>query len=139
MRIFNEDKTQELTEYDLTTGYLDNDVLIKHIPEQLEVQEESHEEILAEYPNGGKEVEIIVDTPYSPYIAAHDEEEKILVYKKYNQTELNQIRIDELKAMLSSTDYQAIKFAEGLISNEDYEPIKNQRQQWRDEINRLEK
>lgn len=46
--------------------------------------------------------------------------------------------IAELKEKLKNTDYQAIKFAEGLISAEDYEPIKLQRQKWRDEINKME-
>ena len=49
------------------------------------------------------------------------------------------IRIAELKANLSTTDYQAIKYAEGWISEEDYAPIKAQRQAWRNEINELEK
>lgn len=49
-----------------------------------------------------------------------------------------QSRIAELKQLLANTDYQAIKYAEGLISVEDYEPIKAQRQQWRNEINALE-
>ena len=44
-----------------------------------------------------------------------------------------------LKQKLLSTDYQAIKFAEGQIRSEEYEPIKKQRQDWRDEINELEK
>ena len=44
-----------------------------------------------------------------------------------------------LKQKLSSTDYKAIKFAEGQMSAEEYEPIKKQRQEWRDEINELEK
>lgn len=47
-------------------------------------------------------------------------------------------QIEELKKNLSDTDYQAIKYAEGQITAEDYEPIKAQRQAWRDEINRLE-
>lgn len=49
------------------------------------------------------------------------------------------IRIEELKTLLSSTDYQAIKFAEGAISEEQYAPIREQRQAWRNEINELEK
>ena len=48
------------------------------------------------------------------------------------------IRIEELKTLLSSTDYQAIKFAEGAISEEQYAPIREQRQAWRNEINELE-
>lgn len=46
-------------------------------------------------------------------------------------------RIEELKQLLSDTDYQAIKYAEGWISEEDYAPIKEQRQEWRNEINEL--
>lgn len=49
-----------------------------------------------------------------------------------------QKQIDSLKRELEKTDYKAIKFAEGLISVSEYEPIKLQRQAWRDEINRLE-
>lgn len=48
------------------------------------------------------------------------------------------IEIEELKQQLEATDYQAIKYAEGLISEEEYEPIKAERQAWRDKINELE-
>lgn len=47
-------------------------------------------------------------------------------------------RIEELKKNLQDTDYQAIKYAEGQITQEDYAETKTQRQNWRDEINRLE-
>ena len=47
-------------------------------------------------------------------------------------------RINELKKLLKDTDYQAIKYAEGLISENDYQPIKALRQSYRDEINMLE-
>ena len=47
--------------------------------------------------------------------------------------------IADLQTKLSETDYQAIKYAEGWISEEEYAPIKVQRQAWRDEINALEK
>lgn len=54
--------------------------------------------------------------------------------------ELNkQFQIDLLKKKLADTDYKAIKYAEGLISEEDYAPIKAERQQIRDKINELEK
>lgn len=49
-----------------------------------------------------------------------------------------QVRITELKAYLSATDYQAIKFAEGELSAEDYADMKAQRAEWRAEINQLE-
>ena len=49
-----------------------------------------------------------------------------------------QRKISEIKAKLSETDYQAIKYVEGFISEADYAQIKAQRQAWRDEINALE-
>ena len=56
------------------------------------------------------------------------------------QAEIDEIqrKISEAKAKLSQTDYQAIKYFEGFISEADYAPIKAQRQAWRDEINALE-
>lgn len=54
------------------------------------------------------------------------------------QKELNQQKIQKLKQKLEETDYQAIKFAEGQISSDDYVFIREQRQQWRNEINKLE-
>ena len=60
----------------------------------------------------------------------------------YTESELSiadkKKRINELKAILQATDYQAIKYAEGFISEADYAQIKAQRQAWRDEINALE-
>lgn len=39
---------------------------------------------------------------------------------------------------LSDTDYKAIKYAEGMISEQEYESIRQQRQYWRNRINELE-
>ena len=46
--------------------------------------------------------------------------------------------IETLKQQLNDTDYQAIKYAEGQISEEEYSPIREERQTWRDRINELE-
>ena len=56
------------------------------------------------------------------------------------QAEIDEIqrKISEAKAKLSQTDYQAIKYFEGFISEADYAPMKALRQAYRDEINRLE-
>lgn len=48
------------------------------------------------------------------------------------------IQISELKQKLADTDYKAIKYAEGVISEEEYAPIKAERQEWRRQINELE-
>lgn len=55
-----------------------------------------------------------------------------------NEEEINQQKILQLKEELRKTDYEALKFAEGQISEEEYAPIKQKRQAWRDEINILE-
>ena len=38
---------------------------------------------------------------------------------------------------LKATDYKALKYAEGALTEAEYAPIKAQRQAWRTEINRL--
>lgn len=48
------------------------------------------------------------------------------------------LQVEALKYELQKTDYKLFKFLEGLISEEDWAAIKTQRQQYRDEINRLE-
>ena len=47
-------------------------------------------------------------------------------------------RINQLKSLLQQSDYQAIKYAEGWLTEQEYAPIKAQRQAYRDEINQLE-
>lgn len=47
-------------------------------------------------------------------------------------------KIAELKERLSSTDYKAIKFAEGWLTEEEYAPIRAERQRIREQINTLE-
>lgn len=42
-----------------------------------------------------------------------------------------------LQNNLKRTDYQALKYAEGALTEAEYAPIKAQRQAWRTEINRL--
>ena len=49
-----------------------------------------------------------------------------------------QAEIIELKKYLSDTDYKAIKFAEGELSESDYQEVKSQRHDARARINELE-
>lgn len=49
-----------------------------------------------------------------------------------------QFRIDGLKNNLRATDYQAIKYAEGELTAEEYAETLAQRRAWRAEINALE-
>lgn len=86
----------------------------------------------------------------SNYICKSEEKTIIEGMVQITESEYNQLRnqnkqklqiksrIQELKQNLTNTDYQAIKYAEGQLSESEYDPIKAQRQSWRDEINQLE-
>lgn len=139
MRVFDETKTTELKEYDLNRGYLkDDSIFVAHHEAVEGVAEEWHYEVVREYGNGGKEVKRVIDVPAVPYQEAYDEYEDIQVYIPYTEKELASRKIAELKAKLEATDYQAIKYAEGAITAEEYAEMKAQRQAWRDRINVLE-
>lgn len=60
------------------------------------------------------------------------------LYERYAPIRANQFQIAVLIEQLYVLDYKHHKYEEGFISTEDYEPIKQQRQGYRDEINRLE-
>lgn len=46
--------------------------------------------------------------------------------------------INACKLLLRDTDYQSIKHADGVITDEEYAEMRAQRQVWRDKINELE-
>ena len=54
------------------------------------------------------------------------------------QVEVWNREIFELKEELQRTDYKAIKYAEGVLTDEDYQQTGIQRQAWRHRINELE-
>ena len=54
-----------------------------------------------------------------------------------NYQELN-FAISVCKQNLKLTDYKAIKYAEGLLTDKEYKPIKEDREEWRRQINEYE-
>ena len=46
--------------------------------------------------------------------------------------------INELKKKLFDTDYKAIKYSEGWLTDKEYAEVKAQREEWRKRINELE-
>lgn len=48
------------------------------------------------------------------------------------------IRIFELKQLLAESDYKQAKWKDGDMTDEEYEPIRQQRHAWRVEINQIE-
>lgn len=139
MRVFNEKKTQQLYDYDLSKGYLkDEKLFIASHKEVKAVEGKYHYEVIKKYPNGGRDMAKVWDIEPVEGKKAYDEYEDIQVYIPYTQKQLAEIEINELKKKLSESDYKAIKYAEGQMIEEEYLPIKIERQSWRDRINYLE-
>lgn len=111
-------------------------VALKGKPDTIELTDEEFAQIgvTKRFENG-----VLIDIPQAELetmrLARLEYEQQL-----QRQAEIDEVqrKIDETKAKLSQTDYQAIKYAEGFISETDYAPIKAQRQAWRDEINALE-
>ena len=111
-------------------------VALKGKPDTIELTDEEFAQIgvTKRFENG-----VLIDIPQAELetmrLARLEYEQQL-----QRQAEIDEIqrKIDETKAKLSQTDYQAIKYAEGFISETDYAPMKALRQAYRDEINRLE-
>ena len=73
---------------DLTLGYLVDDTEPVEHPAVEGVEEVSHYETVAEYPNGGKDVQRVVDVPGVPARPAWTEQLPIKRYIRYTAEEL---------------------------------------------------
>jgi hypothetical protein len=123
----------------LEKGYLKDDKrVVAHHEAISEQMEEGHYEVAQTYDNGGQDMIWVVDVPYVAPQEAYDEYEDIQVYAPYTDEELAEREIQTLKRNLADTDYQAIKYAEGVMSASEYAPIKSQREDWRYRINYLQ-
>ena len=73
---------------DLTLGYLVDDTEPVEHPAVEGVEEVSHYETVTEYPNGGKDVQRVVDVPGVPAQAAWTEQMPVQRYIRYTAEEL---------------------------------------------------
>lgn len=77
-----------ITSPDLTAGHLvDGTETVEH-PAQAAVEELSHYETVAEYPNGGKDVRKVIDRAAVPAAPAWTEQRPIRRYIRYTAEEL---------------------------------------------------
>lgn len=96
MEIYNEQ--MELIESpDLTLGWLEDSSRSVHHEAIEAVQEVWHHEVIAEYPNGGKDVARVIDVPGVEAQDAWDEEIPIQIYHPYTQEELEAIEAEKNK------------------------------------------
>lgn len=78
----------EIATPDLTKGYLKQETQTIHHDAVAGVEEVSHYETIAEYPNGGKDVRKVVDVPGVAAKEAYDEEVEVQRYALYTSEEL---------------------------------------------------
>lgn len=91
MRIIDENGL-EVQSPDLGKGKLVQDrILVKHHPEIHSVEEKWHYEVVATYPNGGQDVERVIDVEGVDGKPAWDEYEDVLRYVLYTKEELDQM------------------------------------------------
>ena len=88
MRILDEENN-ELTEIDEALGWTEPETIVTAHHDAVEAVEEVwHYEIAREYPNGGKDLEKVVDVPGVAAQDAWDETEEILRFHPYSAEEL---------------------------------------------------
>lgn len=139
MRIFDE-LNNLLETFDESKGYLKKDSLfVRHHEAVDAAEEQGHWETIAEYPNGGKDVDWIVDVPAVEAKEAWDEYEDILRFVPFSVKELAERRVAELKGKLFDTDYNILKIVEGASTISEMAGVIKQRAAWRKEINELER
>ena len=96
MEIYNE-KMERIENPNLSLGYLKPSTRTVHHPAVEGVQEVWHYETIAEYPNGGKDVQKVVDVPGVEAKPAWDEEIPIQIYVPYTQEELDRMEEERNK------------------------------------------
>ena len=82
---------------DLTLGYLTPGTRTEHHEAVEGVTEVWHYETVAEYPNGGKDIQKVIDVPGVAAQAAWDEEIHIQIYVPYTQEELDRMEAERNK------------------------------------------
>ena len=78
----------EILNPDLEKGHLESDKLTIHHDAIAAVAEQSHNEVIKEYENGGKDVEKVIDVPGVLGCDAYDTYEDIERYIPYTAAEL---------------------------------------------------
>lgn len=104
----------EITKPDLTLGYLvDDKIFVRHHEAVKQVDEQWHYEVIAEYSNGGKDVEKVIDVVGVEAKDAWDEYENVKRYIAYTQEELDKINQEKLD---KATTNQRLDKIEEMVS-----------------------
>lgn len=94
--IYNE-QMEHIENPDLTLGYLEDRTRTEHHEAVDGVAEQYHYVTIAEYKNGGKDVEKVIDVPGVEAKPAWDEEIPIQIYHQFTQEELDRMEEERRK------------------------------------------
>ena len=86
---------------DLSLGYLTDSTRTVHHEAVDGVEEQFHYVTIAEYENGGKDVEKVIDVPGVEAQPAWDEEIPIQIYHQYTQEELDRMEAERNKPTMA--------------------------------------
>ncbi|MEG1535608.1 MAG: hypothetical protein RR416_01405 [Clostridia bacterium] len=86
--IYNKEKTKILTNPDLNKGKLVSDTITTTITAKPEVSEIAHFVVAKTYPNGGKDIEKVIERAFSPAVAEEVITEDIKIYIPFSPQEL---------------------------------------------------
>lgn len=104
MKIIDDKTGLEIQNPDLTQGRLHDETEAVEHPAQEGVPELSHYETVAEYPNGGKDVQKVIDREGVPAQDAWTEQVPIQRYIRYTAEELAARKEAEQAAQLPTTE-----------------------------------
>ena len=143
--IYNQDKSQvlEYDNIDFNAGYLvDMEDVIHH--DAIEGKEEvGHYQTIAEYENGGKDVVWVVDEEAIEGREAYDEVIQYQIYipysKEFMEHKATIAQYKDILNKLAKSDHKLLKYLEGYYTEEEYEPIKQIREGYRQAIRELSK
>lgn len=110
MRIFDVNDV-EITTPDLHRGYLKKDrIFVKHHEAIDPVEEQWHYEVIAEYPNGGKDIKKVIDVAEVKAQDAWDEYEDIQRYIEYSEDELAQKEMPTFDERITKIEETLLKY-----------------------------
>jgi hypothetical protein len=109
--IYNQNM-EKIENPDLSFGYLIPSTRMEHHEAVPGVEEVWHYETIAEYPNGGKDVQKVIDVPGVQAQEEWDEEIQIQIYVPYTQEELDRMEAEKNKP----TQEERIKALEAKLS-----------------------
>ena len=117
MRIFDENNV-EIEKPNPELGYLkENKLFIQHHEAIEAIEEQGHYEVIAVYPNGGKDVEWVVDVPGVEAQEAWDEYEDVLRYVLYDEEQLAEMEVQRKAEEERQARYEGL-MADGVTWNE---------------------